>query len=86
MPELLDRAPGVFTGLSIGMGTSWFCLVTAEMISGQLGVGYYTWESYTLQNYPDIVVGMLIIGVLGWASSAAVRVLGALVMPWRREH
>ncbi|WP_018268482.1 ABC transporter permease [Methylosinus sp. LW4] len=78
--------PGVFTGLSIGMGTSWFCLVTAEMISGQLGVGYYTWESYTLQNYPDIVVGMLIIGALGWASSAAVRALGALAMPWRREH
>jgi len=78
--------PGVFTGLSIGMGTSWFCLVTAEMISGQLGVGYYTWESYTLQNYPDIVVGMLIIGALGWTSSAAVRVLGALVMPWRRER
>ncbi|MBY6243081.1 ABC transporter permease [Methylosinus sp. Sm6] len=78
--------PGVVTGLSIGMGTCWFCLVTAEMISGQLGIGYYTWESYTLQNYPDIVVGMLVIGVLGSASSAAVRGLGAVVMPWRRKN
>lgn len=78
--------PGVVTGLSIGMGTCWFCLVTAEMISGQLGIGYYTWESYTLQNYPDIVVGMLVIGVLGSASSAAVRGLGAIVMPWRRKN
>jgi NitT/TauT family transport system permease protein len=76
--------PGMFTGLSIGMGTSWFCLVTAEMISGQSGVGYHTWESYTLQNYADIVVGMLLIGLLGSASSASVRALGALVMPWRR--
>jgi NitT/TauT family transport system permease protein len=55
------------------------------MISGQLGIGYYTWESYTLQNYPDIVVGMLVIGVLGSASSATVRGLGAIVMPWRRK-
>jgi NitT/TauT family transport system permease protein len=78
--------PGVVTGLSIGMGTSWFCLVTAEMISGQLGIGYYTWESYTLQNYPDIVVGMLVIGVLGSASSAAVRGVGVIAMPWRRYH
>jgi NitT/TauT family transport system permease protein len=78
--------PGVVTGLSIGMGTCWFCLVTAEMISGQLGIGYYTWESYTLQNYPDIVVGMLVIGVLGSASSAAVRGIGAIVMPWRRKN
>src|SRR5690606_12032249 len=58
-------APSIVTGLSIGMGTAWFCLVTAEMISGQYGIGYYTWESYTVQNYPDIIVGMLIIGVLG---------------------
>ncbi len=26
--------PNIITGLSIGMGTCWFCLVTAEMISG----------------------------------------------------
>jgi NitT/TauT family transport system permease protein len=78
--------PGVFTGLSIGMGTSWFCLVTAEMISGQSGVGYHTWESYTVQNYPDIVVGMLLIGLLGSASSASIRAIGALVMPWRRAE
>ena len=41
------------------MGTCWFCLVSAEMISGQFGIGYYTWESYTLQNYGGIIVGML---------------------------
>jgi NitT/TauT family transport system permease protein len=44
-------APSIVTGLSIGMGTAWFCLVTAEMISGQFGIGYYTWASYTIQNY-----------------------------------
>ncbi|TJZ64597.1 ABC transporter permease [Chitiniphilus eburneus] len=75
-------APAMVTGLAIGMGTCWFCLVTAEMIAGQFGIGYYTWESYTLQNYPDIVVGMLLIGVLGMGSSALVRALGRLAMPW----
>ncbi len=76
--------PSIVTGLAIGMGTSWFCLVTAEMISGQFGIGYYTWESYTLQNYPDIIVGMLLIGVLGMGSSALVKRLGALATPWYR--
>src|SRR5687768_15286681 len=42
---LPGAAPSIITGLTIGMGTSWFCLVTAEMISGQWGIGYYTWES-----------------------------------------
>ncbi|MBJ2154921.1 ABC transporter permease [Variovorax sp. IB41] len=75
--------PSVVTGLAIGMGTAWFCLVTAEMISGQFGIGYYTWMSYTIQNYADIVVGMLFIGVLGMGSSALVRRVGQSLMPWR---
>ncbi|WP_180155673.1 ABC transporter permease [Acinetobacter sp. YH12045] len=74
--------PNITTGLSIGMGTCWFCLVTAEMISGQLGIGYFTWESFTLQNYSSIVVGMLLIGALGMMSSALVRWIGKKFTPW----
>ncbi len=79
---LPGAAPSIVTGLAIGMGTSWFCLVTAEMISGQFGIGYYTWESYTLQNYADIVVGMILIGLLGMGSSALLRWIGGLLTPW----
>jgi len=79
-------APSIVTGLSIGMGTAWFCLVSAEMISGQYGIGYYTWEAYTLQNYPDIVVGMLLIGVLGLGSSALIRAFGQRLTPWYRPQ
>jgi NitT/TauT family transport system permease protein len=81
---LPSAAPAIITGLSIGMGTCWFCLVTAEMISGQFGIGYYTWESYTVQNYANIVVGMLLIGALGMGSSALIRNMGYWLMPWYR--
>ncbi|WP_219061934.1 ABC transporter permease [Pseudomonas sp. UMAB-08] len=83
---LPGSAPSIITGLAIGMGTSWFCLVTAEMISGQFGIGYYTWESYTIQNYADIVVGMLLIGVLGMGSSLLIKRLGGLFTPWYRPR
>ena len=79
-------APSIFTGLSIGMGTAWFCLVTAEMIAGQFGIGYYTWDSYTIQNYSDIVVGMLLIGLLGMGSSVLVKKLGNILMPWHVQE
>ncbi|MEX3927563.1 ABC transporter permease [Paraburkholderia sp. BR10936] len=81
---LPGAAPAIFTGLSIGMGTAWFCLVTAEMIAGQYGIGYFTWESYTLQNYADIVVGMALIGVLGMGSSLLVKRIGTALTPWYR--
>ncbi|APG95117.1 MULTISPECIES: ABC transporter permease [Sinorhizobium] len=79
-------APNIVTGLVIGMGTSWFCLVTAEMISGQFGIGYYTWESYTLQNYPEIIVGMVVIGLLGMASSALLKAAGTALLPWNKKE
>lgn len=75
-------APSIVTGMSIGMGTAWFCLVTAEMISGQFGIGYYTWSSYVVQNYPEIIVGMLFIGMFGMGSSMLVKTIGNALMPW----
>ncbi len=81
---LPGATPSIITGLSIGMGTSWFCLVTAEMISGQWGIGYYTWASYVIQNYADIVVGMLLIGLLGMGSSWLIKRFGNLLTPWYR--
>ena len=53
------------------MGVAWVSLIAAEMISGQFGIGYFTWEAYSLVQYADIALGMICIGVLGLASSAA---------------
>jgi len=74
--------PSIVTGLSVGMGVSWICLISAEMISGQFGVGYFTWVAYGIVKYSQIVVGMLAIGVLGMLSSALIRLVGARCMPW----
>ena len=74
--------PSIVTGLSVGMGVSWICLISAEMISGQFGVGYFTWLAYGIVKYSQVVVGMLTIGILGMLSSALIRVIGARCMPW----
>ena len=57
------------------MGVSWFSLLAGEIISGQYGIGYFTWNAYSIIHYPDIVVGMLAIGLLGTSSTALVRQL-----------
>jgi NitT/TauT family transport system permease protein len=76
--------PHIFTGLTVGMGVAWVSLIAAEMISGQFGIGYFTWEAYSLVQYADIALGMICIGVLGLGSSALIRSAGKLAMPWRR--
>lgn len=74
--------PGVFGGLSVGMGVSWICVISAEMISGDFGVGYRTWHAYTIVDYPGVLVGMITIGVLGWLTAATVEVVGRRVTRW----
>ncbi|MGE0557545.1 MAG: ABC transporter permease [Burkholderiales bacterium] len=74
--------PHIFTGFSVGMGVAWVSLIAAEMISGQFGVGYFTWEAYSLVSYSEIGLGMITIGVLGLACSGAIQIIGRLLMPW----
>lgn len=74
--------PHIFTGLTIGMGVAWVSLIAAEMISGQFGIGYFTWEAYSLIQYADIAIGMIVIGVLGLTCSGGIRLLGKVMMPW----
>lgn len=75
--------PHVFTGLAVGMGVAWVSLIAAEMISGQFGIGYFTWEAYSLITYAEIALGMITIGVLGLLCSGAIRLLASMVMPWQ---
>jgi NitT/TauT family transport system permease protein len=77
--------PSICAGLAIGMGVSWFSLLAGEIISGQYGIGYFTWNAYSIIHYPDIVVGMLAIGLLGTSSTALVRQLTRPALRWQRK-
>lgn len=77
--------PSIVTGLAVGMGVAWFSLLAGEIISGQYGIGYFTWNAYSLIQYPDIVVGMLCIGLLGTASTYAVQMLTSPLLRWQKK-
>ncbi|MDH3579311.1 MAG: ABC transporter permease [Hyphomicrobiales bacterium] len=77
--------PSIFTGLQIAMGAAWFSLVAGEMIAAQFGLGFLIWEAYNLIQYPTIIIGMATLGMVGYASSALIRVVGNRLMRWRLE-
>jgi len=74
--------PGIFAGLSVAMGVAWICVVSAEMISGQFGIGYYTWQAYGLLDYAGVAVGMISIGALGLGTAWLVERVGRRVNRW----
>ncbi|APM40276.1 ABC transporter permease [Clostridium kluyveri] len=78
-----SAVPNIFTGLTIGIGSSWMSVIAAEMISGKYGIGYYTWTSYTLMEYPETIIGMITIGVIGATCFSLVRKLEKIILVWR---
>jgi ABC-type nitrate/sulfonate/bicarbonate transport system permease component len=78
--------PFIFTGLQISIGVCWFSLVAAEMVSGQYGLGYVINNSYTNVRYPTIIIGMVTLGFVGYATSAMVRAIGNRLMQWRMRE
>jgi NitT/TauT family transport system permease protein len=81
--------PSIFVGAAVGMGITWEVVVAAEMIStggrgGGGGLGFFIWNSYLGDSLPQIVVGMISIGIAGYVSSSLIRKLGNVCMPWRQ--
>lgn len=77
--------PSIVTGLAIGMGVAWFSLLAGEIISGQYGIGYYTWNSYTLIQYPQIIIGMFTIGGLGTLCTLLIRQACNPLLKWQAK-
>ena len=84
--------PSIVVGSSVGIGITWNVVVAAEMISGGGssgsggGLGFFIWNSYVGGSYEQIVVGMISIGIAGYACSEVLRALGGLATPWLKKR
>ncbi len=85
--------PSICVGMEVAVGITWEVVVAAEMISGGGsggntasggGLGFFIWNSYIGGSYPDIIVGMISIGIAGYLSSTLVRATAKRLMPWTR--
>lgn len=77
--------PYIFVGLQIAMAACWFSLVAAEILSGTSGLGYKVWETYYYVQFETMVITMATLGLLGYVSSALVRMVGNRLMRWRAK-
>jgi nitrate/nitrite transport system permease protein len=58
--------PFIFTGMRLSLGIAWLVIVAAEMLTGGLGIGFWIWDEYNNLNYSHIIIGIIIIGVVGY--------------------
>ena len=77
--------PRILTGLRVGLGVAWMTVIAAELVAARSGLGYMIQLNRELLQTPAVIVGMALIGLIGFAMSAALEVLERWLVPWERR-
>lgn len=79
-----SAAPEMFSGLRIGFGIGWMCLMAAEMIGGGLGLGYLVWVGWQIGRTAEVIATMLVIGLIGFIFSYGFLRTERSLLKWRQ--
>ncbi len=77
--------PYLVTGMRIGLGVGWMSVITAELVGAQNGLGYMMQLNRVLLQTQNVMVGMVIVGLLGYAMNRMMLMIERAVAPWRRS-
>lgn len=75
--------PYTMTGIKVGLGIGWMCIVAAEMLGAVGGgVGYYIFSSAGIGRYDYMYAGMLVIGILSILTTGVAGVIERRLYKW----
>ena len=80
---LPNALPEIFTGLRISMGVCWGTLVAAELVAADQGVGSMMMIAKNFLQTDVVVIGIIIIGAIGFAIEIFMRLLERWLIPWK---
>jgi taurine transport system permease protein len=77
---------GIIAGLKVTLAISWSCVLTAEMIAAQSGLGALIWQAKDWGNLALVLVGMLCISMTVLVADWLMVRLERLLLPWERSR
>mgnify|MGYP003342800431 FL=1 len=78
--------PGILTGLKVTLAISWSCVLSAEMIAAQNGLGALIWQAKDWGNLALVLVGMVCISVTVLVADVLADRVERLLLPWERHR
>lgn len=76
---LPGAAPTIVNGLRISFGSALVAVVPAEMLLGELGVGYLSWIEWNNLDIAGVIFAILVVGVVGVVLDSGFNKLAGLV-------
>ena len=80
LPSVL---PDVLTGMRVGIGIAWTCLVAAEMVAASRGLGWMVLQAGNNLQTGMVFVAIISIGILGYGMDRLLALLESWAVPWK---
>jgi taurine transport system permease protein len=80
MPNSL---PEIFTGARVAMGVCWGTVVAAELVAAEKGAGMMIMVASRFQLTDIVLMGIILIGVIGYGIDIAMRKCEDVLVPWK---
>ena len=74
--------PSIFTGLRLGISSSWTNIVAAEMIAASAGMGYMISYAREMSQPAQVLIGIFTIGIVGLMIDIIVIALQKKIVYW----
>ncbi|HEV8676793.1 MAG TPA: ABC transporter permease [Methylomirabilota bacterium] len=82
---LPSALPTILAGYRLGAGIALLLVVSAEMINASAGIGFLILHAGDLMLTGKLMVGLVLLSLLGLASTWALRALEGYLAPWRED-
>ncbi|SNY91355.1 taurine transport system permease protein [Cohaesibacter sp. ES.047] len=78
-----NSLPEIFTGARVAMGVCWGTVVAAELVAAQKGAGMMIIAASKFQLTDIVMMGIFLIGIIGYGIDIAMRVAERILVPWQ---
>lgn len=78
-----NSLPDIFTGLRVALGVCWGTVVAAELVAAEKGAGMMILVASKFQLTDIVVMGILLIGIIGYGIDILMRFAERRLVPWR---
>lgn len=80
---LPNSLPEIFTGARVAMGVCWGTVVAAELVAAEKGAGKMIIAASKFQLTDIVIVGIILIGVIGYGIDILMRRMENFLVPWK---
>lgn len=78
-----NSLPDIFTGARVAMGVCWGTVVAAELVAAERGAGMMIMVASKFQNTDIVIMGIILIGIIGFGIDMLMRYAESLLVPWK---